>query len=484
MPFQNKDYLLRGQKRAANDAAMREESEKPKNPEEWQKYSKEEFAKSGEPSSQQDTWDQRDAPGRQQQIEMWGNTNRVLREFKYKSQFFHHWRTLNDAHCCVKMYRDDKFAEVYGDPGTDIKFEIGGGSDVPHFALRLTHKERYVILSHDHISAMLTLNPCSRQTATFYWLASSHRQPADAAFREASKYPQKPSPGPHTFAESLQKVMWKETEYPPQVLSRRNWQETEGSYALLVQWETATNPIGLCTELNTEAMTDESRVTLKSFKCLRQATLIRVLVRGHRGLEETWKFFCSQPVPTPPAWWRYTKSTHTPNEARVEPTEPIRKFSPIWYHHVERRNRDFDRIHPQGNIISMNEFTQFMDNTHYEVFSTLSLERELQAQESLYDASYNQKYKYELSPIGIADQSLDSASDFFIELSVSPRNHDEATLPPSVKTRVTIRCQFEEYSGSVVSSDGPKLWIEVKRVRGSGPIILNDREDFIKIRYH
>ena len=43
------------------------------------------------------------------------------------------------------------------------------------------------------------------------------------------------------------------------------------------------------------------------------ATNIRLVVRGHGGLGESWCFFAAQPAPTPPPWCRYSTKTE-PNQ--------------------------------------------------------------------------------------------------------------------------------------------------------------------------
>jgi len=95
----------------------------------------------------------------------------------------------------------------------------------------------------------------------------------------------------------LRYVTWRRIgEYPKDIEDNKLWASTAATYSLKVQWEIYEAPIGFNINMNTS--TSSQKTIFGQFAHFSEATTITLIIRGHTTLEDSWKFFYIQPVPT------------------------------------------------------------------------------------------------------------------------------------------------------------------------------------------
>lgn len=246
----------------------------------------------------------------------------------------------------------------------------------------------------------------------------------------------------------------------------------------------------------------------------KRAHTFEILVRGHGSLTESWSFFCAQPSPPPPTWWRYSTKTEQ-NQHIIDNLPDLDQGSDLWVYHCSRDSK-FE-IEEPTRIIPMTKRDFYLDEREYETFTVGSLLREATAQADLYEGFWNSHYAYDLVTVAEVSSTLTATSTFIIHLDMSQRSQrsvvgsshlklktagsavrpphstpqlsfdtgkllssvEEVDLPPlpEMGTNVSILGAQEEFAGSVIAADDQTLTLEVVRVRGSGGTMLTGRRD-------
>lgn len=420
----------------------------------------------------------------------WGMTTRGGKKRQsQQSLFWNQWIT-DEAFCCLNAswktsLGETEMLQVYGNEETSLKIEIAGGSDAPHFCLKLTHKP-------------------SKQVASLCFMAWTRKQPPRAARRRVPVYPACPTEGvSHSFSNHLMDVTWQSLEdYASIVKERKPWGETEKSFPLSLAWNVAEAPIAINLTVDVSKMSPESAAIFTTFQSIyANAQQFVLAVRCNGTLKESWSFFGSQPNPTPPPWWRYSNKTGA-NQHIINFLPPLIKESDLGSYHYSR-DKSFELEEP-GKIIPQTRIDRYLDERQYEVFTVGPLLREAAAQEDLYESYFNHSYTFNLiTPQEIA-YDLTAESTYVIRLRVGGREHvgpatlqsqsisgtyerrtekgklitsDESDAPPvpDVGTDVTIDSQFDRFKGIVETVEDDLITMNVVRTQGTGALVLNDR---------
>ena len=101
------------------------------------------------------------------------------------------------------------------------------------------------------------------------------------------------------------------------------------------------------------------------YRICKDARSINLLVRGHGGMDESWRYFSAQPCPTPPPWWRYTDRVAV-NQHVIDSLPPPDPTSDLGLH-LRLRDNQFEPVNP-AQIVQLPKFTNYVDARHYEVF--------------------------------------------------------------------------------------------------------------------
>lgn len=150
----------------------------------------------------------------------------------------------------------------------------------------------------------------------------------------------------------------------------------------------------------------------------RSGTKIRLLVRAHGAMVESWRYFNAQPAPTPPSWWRYSDRVAA-NEHVIDQLPPADPYSDLGMH-LRARDSDFEPIEP-ARVVRLPRFNQYVDGRQYEVFTVGALLRQADAQNLRYERYYYHRYSYNLVPVENVAPGLSSSNTFLVSLSMHSR---------------------------------------------------------------
>jgi hypothetical protein len=147
----------------------------------------------------------------------------------------------------------------------DLKFEILGGSDTPHFKLTLRHK-------------------MSDTESSFVYLAWSTT--ATFSLRSQVNYPDVPLAESFTFSSFLRDVTFREiSRYHADIEACMSWRMTPTVEPLIAFWLSDETLIGMNLKLSTFEWSTSSKAKFETWKILRETgTRLTLSLAGNKGL--------------------------------------------------------------------------------------------------------------------------------------------------------------------------------------------------------
>ena len=86
-------------------------------------------------------------------------------------------------------------------------------------------------------------------------------------------------------------------------------------------------------------MSSECAQNFQTFKRLVDACEVYVFARSSGTFLDCWKYFCAQPAPTPPHWWRFSTKTE-PNQPVLDLLPTNLEGSQLWHHHHDKNDEE------------------------------------------------------------------------------------------------------------------------------------------------
>ena len=221
----------------------------------------------------------------------------------------------------------------------------------------------------------------------------------------------------------------------------------------------------------------------ESLNRLATAERIELVMPGHVPLLESWSFFASQPVPTPPPWWRYSTKVDA-NQHCIDGLPPLGSGEDL-FQHLAKRDRNTGDIITPNEIVPYPPMNTFLEERSYETFVVGLLLREKDAAEAEYVRIWNHEYDFQLIDPDEVMPGATSRRTFLITLQVTPaylsltEEHD----PPDVGADVVIIDEqgAEEWKGHVIDVGLENvITMRVQRTNKAGFIMYNSRRGEFK----
>ena len=401
---------------------------------------------------------------------------------KAKSLFWQQFPS-NDARCVIQFKPDGAERPIYIFPTAEfrITFDIYGGSDIPQF--RLNAIPRGEFFTPDEVGQR-------PKSSIIYpaWTQLQYPKP-----RTPTIYPALAAPGSYTFSYMLQDVHYQHTNFPKPVQDCEHFHRSPSSTPTVVSWAASHMPeaYDTMTDLHDPGrLSAEGQASVDSFMHLwaelatANKCLIRVYVAEHGALLESWKFLTALPHPSPRPFHRYAKGLHA-EQGTVHHIEDCNENTNIGKFHGQRAPPISYHVPPliePFKVVPMFPLIQYELPGVYEVFQVGGVLRDYQYGEVVRQGYVNQRWDFQLIPMSVIRQRMNSVESYFVYLNIQEAVEDQHNFiqAPSTNTQVMINCGNTTYVGKVIASKGFELLMCVKRSVGPlGTTLRNLRGFFV-----